>query len=78
LDILASAQIVRFIHASRERGRCVIFSTHVMREAEKLCDRIIILHQGKVCAGGTLKDLRNQYNLQDLEDIFMEAVGEKR
>ncbi|MBU0508841.1 ATP-binding cassette domain-containing protein [bacterium] len=76
LDILASAQIVRFIHDSRRRGRCVIFSTHVMREAEKLCDRLIILHRGRVCASGTPDELRRQTDQADLEDVFLRAIGE--
>jgi sodium transport system ATP-binding protein len=75
LDILAAAQIVRFVKSSRERGRCVIFSTHVMREAEKLCDRLIILHRGSVCAAGSVADLRRQFGRDDLEDVFLEAVA---
>ncbi|MBI5059155.1 ATP-binding cassette domain-containing protein [candidate division KSB1 bacterium] len=76
LDILAAAQIVRFIRDSRDAGKCIIFSTHIMREAEKLCDRILILHRGQVCAGGTLGELRAQFGKNDLEDIFLEAIGE--
>jgi sodium transport system ATP-binding protein len=75
LDILAAAQIVRFVKSSRERGRCVIFSTHVMREAEKLCDRLIILHRGTVCAAGTVAELRRQFGKEDLEDVFLDAVA---
>lgn len=78
LDILASAQIVRFIRESRERGRCIIFSTHVMREAEKLCDRLVILHQGQVCMEGTLTEVRARAGKDDLEDVFLEAIGETR
>jgi sodium transport system ATP-binding protein len=78
LDILAAAQIVRFIRESRERGRCVIFSTHVMREAEKLCDRLVILHQGQVCLTGSLAEVRAQVGKEDLEDVFLEAIGETR
>lgn len=75
LDILAAAQIVRFVKSSRERSRCVIYSTHVMREAEKLCDRLIILHKGSVCAAGTVAELRHVFGRDDLEDVFMEAVA---
>jgi sodium transport system ATP-binding protein len=75
LDILAAAQIVRFVKSSRERGRCVIFSTHVMREAEKLCDRLVILHRGTVCAAGTVSELRRQFGKDDLEDVFLDAVA---
>jgi len=76
LDILAAAQIVEFIGDSRRRGRCVVFSTHVMREAEKLCDRLVILHQGKACASGTLEELQAQTGQEDLEDIFLPVIGE--
>ena len=78
LDILASAQIVRFVRESRERGRCVIFSTHVMREAEKLCDRLVILHQGQVCLAGTLSEVRAHAGTEDLEEVFLSAIGETR
>lgn len=75
LDVLASAQIVRFIHDSRTRGRCVILSTHIMREAERLCDRLMILHQGRVCADGTLPELRRKTGHDDLEDVFLNLIG---
>jgi sodium transport system ATP-binding protein len=75
LDILAAAQIVRFVKNSRERGRCIIFSTHVMREAEKLCDRLIILHHGTVCAAGSVDQLRIEFGKNDLEDVFLDAVA---
>jgi sodium transport system ATP-binding protein len=78
LDILAAAQIVRFIRDSRTRGRCIVFSTHVMREAEKLCDRLIIMHRGTVCTAGSLQELRTHFGKEDLEEIFLEAVGETR
>ncbi|RPH95386.1 ATP-binding cassette domain-containing protein [candidate division KSB1 bacterium] len=75
LDILAASQIVRFVKEARERGRCIVFSTHVMREAEKLCDRLIILHRGMLCAAGTVDELRSQFSQTDLEDIFLDAVA---
>jgi len=53
-----------------------VFSTHVMREAEKLCDRLVILHQGQVCVAGSLAELRARSGREDLEEIFLEAVGE--
>jgi len=74
LDIIASSDIIRFIQDERTGGKCIIFSTHFMREAEKLCDRIGILHQGKLHAEGTLKDLQQQTGLDDLEDIFMKVA----
>jgi sodium transport system ATP-binding protein len=75
LDIIASADIIRFIQDERTNGKCIIFSTHFMREAEKLCDRIGILHKGKLHAEGTLGDLQHQTGLTDLEDIFMKVAS---
>jgi sodium transport system ATP-binding protein len=74
LDILAAAQIVRFIKESRDRGKCVILSTHIMHEAEQLCDRIIIIHDGEVKTQGTIEELRNCFRCQSLDEIFLRAV----
>ena len=52
----------------------MIGSTHVMSEAEKLCDRIGIIDGGRLLAEGTLAELRTQYGLHDLEDIFVRIV----
>jgi sodium transport system ATP-binding protein len=74
LDIIASTDIIRFIRDERANGKCIIFSTHFMREAEKLCDRIGILYQGRIHAQGSLEDLQRQTGIQDLEDIFMKLA----
>jgi sodium transport system ATP-binding protein len=74
LDVMAARTIVGFIRECRDRGKTVIFSTHVMREVEKLCDRIGIIHDGRLLAEGTLADLRQRFGKQDLEDIFVEVV----
>ncbi|MBI4586559.1 MAG: ATP-binding cassette domain-containing protein [Planctomycetes bacterium] len=71
LDILIASTMIQFIRDCRERGKCIIFSTHIMSEVEKLCDRIGIIHNGKVRAIGTLEELRRQTGCQFLEDIFM-------
>jgi sodium transport system ATP-binding protein len=75
LDVLASAEIVRFIRQARSEGRCVLLSTHIMREAEKLCDRIAILHEGRIQACGTLTQLYDSMRTNDLEEVFMRVVG---
>ncbi|MFZ0967224.1 MAG: hypothetical protein WAN13_03025, partial [Candidatus Acidiferrales bacterium] len=78
LDVIASRSIVSFIRQCRDRGKTVIFSTHVMTEAERLCDRIGIIHRGKVLAEGSLAQLRERFAKQDLEDIFVEVLGEQQ
>jgi sodium transport system ATP-binding protein len=74
LDILVASAMVRFIAECRSRGKCVIFSTHILSEAEKLCDRIAIIHGGEIRAVGTLEELRALSGKHFLEDIFMALV----
>jgi len=76
LDVMTARTIVSFIRHCRERGKTVIFSTHVMSEVEKLCDRIGIIHTGRILAEGSLAELRERYREQDLEEIFVRVVGE--
>lgn len=76
LDVMTARSIVAFIRHCRERGKTVIFSTHVMSEAEKLCDRIGIIHDGKLLSEGTLEELRQRSGKTDLEDIFVGIVGD--
>ena len=75
LDVMAARTIVRFVRGCRDRGKTVIYSTHVMAEAEKLCDVVGIIHGGRLRAEGTLAELRARYGEQDLEEIFVRAVG---
>ena len=73
LDVLASREIREFMVESRGRGKCVIFSTHVLHDAERLCDRVTIVHRGQVVASGPTAAVRGSY--VDLEDSFMHLVG---
>src|SRR5712692_6251835 len=74
LDVMTARTIIGFIKECRDRGKTVIFSTHVMSEAEKLCDTIGIIHDGRLLAEGTLAVLRARYGPGDLEDIFVRIV----
>jgi sodium transport system ATP-binding protein len=75
LDVMTARSIVKFVRDCRNRGKTVIYSTHVMSEVEKLCDTIGIIHAGKLVAEGTLPDLRARFGQQDMEEIFVQAVG---
>ena len=75
LDVMTARAIVRFVRECRNRGKTVIYSTHVMAEVEKLCDVIGIIHGGKLVAEGTLAELQSRYGEQDMEEIFVKAVG---
>ncbi len=76
LDVITSRGIVELIQEARKQGKTVILSTHRMEEAAKLCDRIAIIHKGKIIVTGTVKELQAQTGLSDLEDIFVKVVGE--
>ena len=75
LDVMTARAIIRFIRECKQRGKTVIFSTHVMNEVEKLCDQIGIIHQGRLLAEGSLAELQAKYQEQDLEEIFVRVVG---
>jgi sodium transport system ATP-binding protein len=75
LDIMTARTIIEFIRECRQRGKTVIFSTHVMSEVEKLCDVIGIIQAGKLLAEGSLAELRDRYCQNDLEEIFVQVVG---
>jgi sodium transport system ATP-binding protein len=75
LDVMTARAIVRFVRDCRARGKTVIYSTHVMSEVEKLCDVIGIIHGGKLLTEGTLAELRARHAEQDMEEIFVKAVG---
>lgn len=76
LDVLNAIEVQQAILELRNEGRTVIFSTHIMSEAEKLCDRIAIIHSGKILACDTLAALRTATGQHYLEDIFVKFVKE--
>jgi sodium transport system ATP-binding protein len=75
LDVMTARAIVKFVRECRDRGKTVIYSTHVMSEVEKLCDTVGIIHGGKLLAEGTLPALRASHGEQDMEEIFVKVVG---
>jgi sodium transport system ATP-binding protein len=75
LDVMTARSIVKFVRECRNRGKTVIYSTHVMSEVEKLCDVIGIIHDGKLVAEGTLAELQARFGEKDMEEIFVKAVG---
>jgi len=76
LDVVTSRGIIECIRESKQANKCILFSTHVMWEAQKLCDDIAIIHKGRILEVGTLEQLRAKTGLEDLDDIFVKIVGE--
>lgn len=56
----------------------MLFSTHIMREAERIADRIVMIHKGKILAQGTWQQMQDETNLRDLDDIFIHYVEQSR
>lgn len=75
LDVMASRAIVDFIRQCRAEGKTVIFSSHNMSEVEKLCDRVGIIHGGRLLAEGTPAELRARTGSSDLEEAFVHIVS---
>jgi sodium transport system ATP-binding protein len=74
LDVLVARALLETVAQLRDQGKCIIFSTHIMREAEKLCDRIAILHRGQILAEGTLEELQDRHSEHDLEELFFQLI----
>lgn len=76
LDVLVARALLKTVAEIRDQGKCVIFSTHIMREAERLCDRIAIMHRGQILVEGTLDELRDRCDQHDLEELFFDLISE--
>ena len=75
LDVLAAGAMIDFVESRRAAGCCVLFSTHVLSEAERLCDRIGVIHGGRLLDCGTYEELAERTGERWLEDIFRTLVG---
>ena len=75
LDPTAAYELKQMMKEHAAKGNAVLFSTHVLEVAEKLCDRIIIINHGKSIYQGTVENLENQHPGKDLEQIFIEMIS---
>ncbi len=75
LDVLAARSLLATVAELRDQGKCVIFSTHIMREAERLCDRVAVMHRGRVLAEGSLAELAERHGEADLEELFFQLIS---
>lgn len=76
LDVLVARALLEIIAGLRDEGKCIIFSTHIMREVERLCDRVGILYRGRMLAQGTLPELAEAYGEDDFEEMFFRMLKE--
>ncbi|MEM9827178.1 MAG: ATP-binding cassette domain-containing protein [Planctomycetota bacterium] len=70
LDVLVARNLLEVIRSLKQQGKCILFSTHIMSEVERLCDRIAIMHHGRLLDTGTLEELRQRHREDDFEELF--------
>jgi sodium transport system ATP-binding protein len=75
LDVISGQFIVESIRRQRAAGRAILFSTHIMSEAEYLCDRILLLHEGRIVDEGTLDALLARTGSHNLTDAFLQRIA---
>jgi sodium transport system ATP-binding protein len=76
LDVLVARAVLNAIASLRDEGKCIIFSTHIMREVEKLCDRTAIIHKGRILAAGKPAELQARYGQTDFEEVFFGLISQ--
>jgi sodium transport system ATP-binding protein len=76
LDVLVARALLDTVSGLRDQGKCVVFSTHIMREAERLCDCVGIIHNGRILTEGSLDELRSRHGEQDLEELFFRLISD--
>ena len=75
LDIVAAREVLSTVEQLRDQGKCILFSSHIMSEVKRICDRLAIMHHGKILAHGTSEDLAQQFGNVELEDLFYNLVA---
>ena len=75
LDIISSQIILDFIKEERDKGKCIIYSTHYMEEAENICNRVVLLNKGYVIANDTAKEIEKETKTTNIRDAFFSLIG---
>lgn len=76
LDVISSRVVLNFTAREKKKGKCVIYSTHYMEEAEAICDRVIIINEGKIIASGTPEEIKANTNTISIRESFFALVGD--
>ena len=74
LDVMSTRGVRAFLQKEKQRGKCILFSSHVMQEVSAVSDEILVVNDGIVCASGTEAELHQQTNTNNLEDAFVHIV----
>ena len=74
LDVVASQVVFDYIRLAQDLRKSIILCTHRLEQAERVCNRFGLLHQGKLVHEGSLQDLQNQTSQQNLVDMFLQMI----
>jgi ABC-2 type transport system ATP-binding protein len=74
LDVTTTLVLRRLVMALARRGKAVLYSSHVLELVEKACDRVLVIHQGRIVADGTVESLRRMVSAGSLEEVFSQLV----
>ena len=78
LDIIASKVILDYIKEEKKKNKSIIYSTHYMEEAENICDRVILIHKGRIIKSGTPEEIEKETKTTNLRDAFFQLIeGDK-
>ena len=75
LDILVAREVLKTVEQLRDQGKCIIFSSHIMSEVQRLCDRVAIMNRGRILAEGTIDELKNEHDEPDVEELFYQMIS---
>jgi sodium transport system ATP-binding protein len=75
LDVMTTRSLREFLLQLKMEGRCVVLSTHIMQEVAALCDRIVIIADGRIAAEGSAQQLLERSGADSLEDAFVKLIG---
>ena len=75
LDVVTGRFLLDAFRQARSAGKAILFSTHVLGDAEALCDRVVLIHQGKLLDQGTVAEVCERAGARTLTDAFLARVG---
>ena len=74
LDVMATRALresLRWLRSEAGGAKCILFSTHIMQEVERLCDQVVVVSQGRTVASGTVAQLLAHTGQRDFEEAFV-------
>ena len=78
LDVRTKRNLRAILQRLRDEGMCLLLSTHIMEEVERLCDEVFVIHEGKTLCSGTVSELLTQTRKNRFEDAFVHLIEESQ